>query len=117
MTYEEIFSMTKETFMKSDVSNVDEHLAIQVDIIGEGEGAFYVELKNKSLNVEPYEYFDHDLKLIATAKDFLNIANGKLDAIWAYTTGKLKIEGDLGKAMELQKIIKSIKKEEKKKSS
>ena len=111
MTYEEIFSMAKETFMKSDVSNIDGHLAIQVNIIGEGEGAFYVELKDRKLYVEPYEYFDRDLKLIATAKDFLNIANGKLDSIWAYTTGKLKIEGDLGKAMELKKIIKSIKKE------
>ena len=37
-----------------------------------------------------------------------------MNAVMAYTIGKLKIEGDLGKALELQQIIESIKKNEKK---
>jgi len=37
-----------------------------------------------------------------------------LNAVAAYTCGKLKIEGDLGKALELQQIIESVKKKEKK---
>lgn len=114
MTYEEIFQAAKAEFMKSDVSHLTQHLAVQIDIIGEGEGAFYVELRNGKLYVEPYEYYDRDVKLIATGKDFLKIASGSMNSVFAYTTGKLKIEGDLGKAMELQQIIESIKKSEKK---
>lgn len=115
MTYEEIFQAAKTEFMKIDVSQLSGHLAVQVDIVGEGEGAFYIELKDGQLYVEPYEYYDRDVKLIATAENFIKIAKGSLNATLAYTTGKLKIEGDLGKALELQKMIETIKSAEKKK--
>lgn len=115
MTYEEIFEKAKTELMKSDVSQFTDHLAVQVDIIGEGEGAFYIELKDGKLAVEPYEYYDRDVKLIATAKNFLKLVNGSLNAVLAYTTGKLKIEGDIGKALEVQKIIETIKKSDSKK--
>ncbi len=110
MTYDEIFEQVKEELMKSDVSNIEGHLAVQVDIIGEGEGAFYIELKDGKLSVEPYEYYDRDVKFIVTAKNFLKLINGSLNSVLAYTTGKLKIEGDIGKALEVQKIIESVKK-------
>ncbi|MBQ8906015.1 MAG: SCP2 sterol-binding domain-containing protein [Ruminococcus sp.] len=114
MNYEEVFQTAKAEFLKRDVTNFKQHLAVQIDIIGEGEGAFYVELKEGTLSVEPYEYYDHHVKLIATAEDFLKITDGSLNAVAAYTCGKLKIEGDLGKALELQQIIESVKKKEKK---
>ncbi len=116
MTYEEIVAAAREEFLKSDVSSLRQHLAVEIDIVGEGEGAFYVELKDGKLYVEPYEYYDRDVKLIATGKDFLKIARGSMNAVMAYTTGKLRIEGDLGKALELQQIIETIKKEEKKRA-
>ena len=37
--------------------------------------------------------------------DFLNIVNGKLNAQMAFMSGKLKIKGDMGLAMKLQKIL------------
>lgn len=113
MTYEEIFQTAKAEFMKSDVSQFKQHLSVQIDIIGEGEGAFYIELKDGVLHVEPYEYYDRHVKLIATGKNFLKIVDGSLNSVVAYTTGKLQVEGDLGKALELQQIIETIKKTEK----
>ena len=46
MSYEEVFAKVKEIFMKADVSRVEEHLAFQFNITGEGEGAFYAEVKD-----------------------------------------------------------------------
>ncbi len=117
MTYEKIFETTKKTIMKSDVSNIEGHLAVQVDIVGEGEGAFYIELKDKQLFVEPYEYYDHDCKFVISADDFIKMVNGKLDPVLAYTTGKLKVEGSVDKALEFKKIVDSVKKQEKKAKS
>lgn len=114
MTYEEIFNKTKEIVMRSDVSGSDGHLAIQVDIEGEGEGAFYIELKDRQLFVEPYEYYDRDCKFIMQGDDFLKLVNGELDSVLAYTIGKLRIEGSIEKALEFKNIVDSIKKEEKK---
>lgn len=91
--------------MKADVSNVSEHLAFQFNITGEGEGAFYAEVKDGVLYVEPYEYYDRDAIFICSADTLLKLASGKLDPIFAFTVGKLKVEGSLEKAMMLQKFI------------
>lgn len=109
MTYEEIVQTAKELLTKSDVSQFTQHLAVQVNIIGEGKGAFYIELKDGKIEVAPYEYHDRDVTLIATAENFLKIVNGSMNAVFAFTTGKLKVEGNLEKALELQKIIESTK--------
>ncbi len=111
MTYEEIFNASKEILTKKDVNGFEnKHLAVQIDITGEGEGAFYIELNNGKLDIQPYEYYDRDVKFIVSAKNFLKIAEGKLNSVLAYTTGKLKVEGNLEKALEVQKIIEQINK-------
>lgn len=111
MTYEEIFTKSKELIMKSDVSKVDGHLAVQVDIEGEGEGAFYIELKDRELHVEPYEYYDNDCKFIISGENFLKMADGKLDPVAAFFDGRLKIDGSIDKALEFKNIVDSVKKQ------
>ena len=105
MTYEEIVSTAKEILECKDVSSIPGHLAVQIDVTGEGEGAFYIEHKDGALHVEPYEYYDNDCKLIASADTFTKLISGKLDAVLAFTTGKLKVEGSIDKALEFQKLL------------
>ncbi len=38
--------------------------------------------------------------------DYNKLLDGKLDPVMAFTTGKLKIEGDIGKAVEFSKALK-----------
>lgn len=110
MTYEEIVAYTKKKIADADVSGYQGHLAVQVNITGEGEGAFYVELNDKTAAVEPYEYFDRDAILIAPADVFKAIADGKKDAQEACQTGEAKVEGSLDKVKELGEVFKSKKK-------
>ena len=105
MTFETVFQTAKEIFMKADVSKVDEHLAFQFNIAGQGEGIFYAEAKDGRLYVEPYEYYDRDAIFICSADTLLKLAAGKLDPVFAFTTGKLKVEGSLEKALKLQKFV------------
>ncbi len=104
MTYEEIFEKSKEIITQGDVSDYNGHLAVQVDISGEGEGAFYIELKDGQVFVEPYEYYDNDCKLIMSAKTWFKLMDGSLNNVAAFTVGKLKVEGSIEKALEFQKI-------------
>lgn len=106
MTYEEVFTKAKELFMKNDVSGVQEHLAYQFNITGEGEGAFYAEVKDGELYVEPYEYYDRDAIFICSADTLLKLASGKLDPVLAFTLGKLKVEGSIEQALKLKDFIK-----------
>lgn len=72
MTYEEVFTQIKSIFMEADVSGEKEHLAFQFNVTGEGEGAFYAEVKEGTLCVEPYEYYDRDAVLPVLQIRFLS---------------------------------------------
>ena len=69
MKYEEIVEKIRKTCKNVDVSMIQEHLAYQFNIQGEGEGAFYIEVKEGNLYIEPYEYYDRDAIFICTAQD------------------------------------------------
>lgn len=111
MTYAEFFSEIKGKFMEADISGIQEHLAYQFNITGDGEGIFYVEVKEGKIYVEPYEYFDRDAMFTCSADTLRKIAEGKLDPIWAVTTQKLKVDGNIDKALKLKGIIDSRKKQ------
>ena len=96
--------------MDADVSDVTEHLAFQFNIVGEAEGIFYVEVKDGKLYVEPYEYYDRDAMFICTAERLRKIAEGTLDPVNAFLTGRLKVEGNIDKALKLKGLIDSRKK-------
>ncbi len=105
MTYEEIVANVREEFTDADVSMIEEHLAYQFNIHGEGEGAFYVEVRDGKLYIEPYEYYDRDAIFICSAKTLFKMIEGKLDPVAAFTVGKLKVEGDLDKALRLKEFM------------
>jgi len=106
MTYSEYFASVKKEFDGADVSDINEHLAYQFNVIGEkGNGIFYVEVKEGKLYIEPYEYYDRDAMFIATADTFTAIMQGKLDPVWAFTTHELKVEGSIDKALKLKDLI------------
>ncbi|MCI9122597.1 MAG: SCP2 sterol-binding domain-containing protein [Eubacterium sp.] len=107
MTYADFFADIKGRFLEADVSDITEHLAYQFNIVGDAEGIFYVEVKDGVLHVEPYEYFDRDAMFTGKAETFMKIASGKLDPVLAVTLQKLKVEGDIGKALRLNDFIKN----------
>lgn len=110
MTFQKIFEKVREEIYSNDLSGLEGHLAVQVNIIGEGSGAFYIELLEGKVYVEPYEYYDRDCIFIVTADDFLKIMSGDMNPVWAFTTGKLKVQGSIDKALEFQKISDRVKK-------
>lgn len=105
MTYQELFQEVKTMLAKADVSGIKEHLAFQFNITDEAAGAFYVEVKEGALSVEPYEYHDRDVLFTCSAKTLLNIASGKTDPVLAFTLQKLKIQGSIEKALALKSLL------------
>lgn len=112
MTYADFFYDIKGRFMGADVSDIHEHLAFEFDIEDEeAGGAFYVEVKDGQLYVEPYEFYDRDARFICAPDVLLKIATGEMDPVWAFTTQKLKVEGNIDKALRLKEIIEAKQKE------
>lgn len=105
MTFDEIMKKVKDAVPTYDPSGVD-FLAVQVNLTGKNGGVFYIEVKNGKVSAEPYEYIDRSCAITIEPANFIKLMEGKLDPVAAYTTGKLKVDGDLGKALEFSKLLK-----------
>ena len=105
MKFDELVEKVRKIAAGKDVSNVD-FLAVQVNITGKESGVFYVEIKDHKVSVEPYDYHDRNCAVTMNLTDFNKLLDGKLDPVLAFGTGKLKVDGDVGKALEFSKLLK-----------
>ncbi len=70
----------------------------------EGVGKWKVDVQDGSVNVtEGVE--EGDVTITASEETFDKIVSGEQNATSAYMTGKLKVKGDMGAAMKLQKLF------------
>ena len=70
----------------------------------EGAGTWTVKVADGTVSVDEGSS-DADCTFSASEETFEKIASGEQNATTAYMTGKLKIKGDMGAAMKLQKIF------------
>lgn len=105
MTFDELVTKVRGKICGANLAGVP-FIAIQVNITGKSSGVFYIEIKDGKASVEPYEYIDRSCAFTVDLSNFNKIVDGKLDPVAAYTVGKLKVDGDLGKALEFSKLLK-----------
>ena len=101
MTYQELVKKVQAAQPKADASKVEDHIAVQVNVTGEAEGAFYMEIAERLLYVEPYDYNDRNALLTADGADVLAMVQGKLSLDAAVAEGKVAVEGDYDKLATL----------------
>jgi putative sterol carrier protein len=70
----------------------------------DGEGQWLVSVADGSVNVREGTG-DADATIEASSETFEKIVSGEQNPTTAYMTGKLKIKGDMGAAMKLQKLF------------
>ena len=70
----------------------------------EGAGQWKVDVRDGNVSVTEGTG-DADVTITATQDNFEKIAAGELNPTSAYMSGKLKIKGDMGAAMKLQKLF------------
>lgn len=105
MTFQDFFAEVKETLSGADAGGIQEHLAYQFNITGEEQGTFYVEVKDGQLHIEPYEYNDRDVLFTCKADVLRRIASGETDPVKEFTLQRLKVQGDIGKALKMKEFL------------
>ena len=105
MTFEEIVQKVTEVYAGADTSRVSEHAAIEIDVLGEGEGAFYVEMSPGRIVVAPYNYYDRDAVVTVFAKHLMELIEGKTDVENAYIARKIHVRGSLDKVYLLTDVL------------
>jgi putative sterol carrier protein len=71
----------------------------------DGAGTWTVKLADGSIDVSEGAAADADCTISASEENFQKIVAGEQNPTTAYMTGKLKIKGDMGAAMKLQKLF------------
>jgi putative sterol carrier protein len=70
----------------------------------DGSGTWTVDVDDGKVTVTE-NGADADVTISSSSDTFLRIANGEQNPTAAYMSGKLKIKGDMGQAMKLQKLF------------
>ena len=70
----------------------------------DGAGKWKVDVQDGSVKVSEGEQ-DADVTISTSEETFEKITSGEQNATSAYMTGKLKVKGDMGAAMKLQKLF------------
>jgi NAD(P)-dependent dehydrogenase (short-subunit alcohol dehydrogenase family)/putative sterol carrier protein len=99
-----IFENMSKTFKADAAAGVD--VVFQFIISGPGGGDWHSVIKDKTCTIEAGVHPKPACTLKMADADFLAMMEGALPAMQAYTSGKLKIEGDIMKSQLLEKLFK-----------
>jgi len=97
------FERMAGTFQKDAAAGVD--VVFQFNISGAGGGDWYTAIKEGTCTVEAGVHAKPTTTLKMSGEDFSKLVKGELPAMKAYTSGKLKIEGDLMKSQLITKLF------------
>jgi putative sterol carrier protein len=99
-----VFEGMSGTFRPDAAKGVD--VVFQFCISGEGGGDWMVTVKDGSCKIESGVHAKPTTTIKMAGADFLAMMSGAITAMKAYTTGKIKIEGDLMKSQLIEKLFK-----------
>jgi len=104
LTVKDIFERLPDAFQPDNASGVD--VVFQFDISGGDGGSWYVTVKDGTCEVAEGSTGSPTTTIKMVDDDFVKLITGELNAMSAFTSGKLKIEGDLMKSQLIEKLFK-----------
>lgn len=104
MDFRELIYKIREAYENADARSIFEHIAIQFHVSGEITGAFYLEVAERKICIEPYEYSNPDAVVSISTEVIYQLLEKKVSTIEAMDKKMVSIEGNLGKVRALQNI-------------
>ena len=103
MTIAEAFDTMVAIFNPAAAGSMNK--TFQWNITGEEAGIYALKIANGTCELVKGGVEKPDITITVADKDWLAIAEGKLNAMTAFTSGKVKIAGDMMLAMKLQQLF------------
>jgi putative sterol carrier protein len=100
----DVFGAMPKAFVADAAAGVD--VVFQYTISGDDGGDWFCVINAGTCQVQAGTHDQATCTLKMSSQDFLDLMNGKLPAMQAYTSGKLKIEGDIMKSQLIEKLFK-----------
>ena len=103
MTVAETFEQMQQLFSPSAAGNMNKTL--QWNITGDEAGKYALHIADGKCELIPGGVEKPDMTLTVSDKDWISVAQGKLDPVSAFMTGKVKVAGDMSLAMRLAQVF------------
>jgi len=103
VTIQELLALIPDAFLPEKASGMQ--AAIQLNILGEGGGEWYISIQNAICLVKAGKIENARISLEASAQDILAIIGGSLDPGVAFMTGRLRARGDMAFAYRLTDVF------------
>ena len=100
MSVKEFFETLATRVDPSKTAGMNNSYLFEID----GAGQWKVDVQNGAVSVTEGPG-DADVTISASEDTFNRITGGELNPTTAYMSGKIKIKGDMGAAMKLQKLF------------
>ncbi len=104
LTVKGIFDGLPNAFRADQAAGVD--VVFQFDISGPAGGAWYATIKEGTCEVSEGSHSSPTTTIKMADDDFVKLITGELNAMSAFTSGKLRVEGDLMKSQLIEKLFK-----------
>ena len=98
---QQVFDMMPGAFLPDKAG--DAKAVTQYVVTGDGGGNWYVVVADGKCTVEQGDHGSPDITITMTDKNFIDFMNGDLNPTAALMTRKLKLEGNMGLAMKMEK--------------
>jgi len=99
----EVFARMPDAFQADKAAGVD--VVFQYVISGSGGGEWHAVIKDQKCTVSEGKHDSPTTTIRMSADDFMALIGGRLNSMQAYTSGKLKIDGDLMKSQLIEKLF------------
>jgi 3-hydroxy-3-methylglutaryl CoA synthase/NAD(P)-dependent dehydrogenase (short-subunit alcohol dehydrogenase family)/putative sterol carrier protein len=104
LTVKSVFDTMPQAFQADKAAGVN--VVFQYKISGPGGGEWFVEIKEGSCQVAQGKHEKPTITILMSDQDFLALIRKELPAMQAFTTGRLKVEGDIMKSQLIEKLFK-----------
>ena len=83
----------------------DYSVIAQVNIVGPGEGIFYLKFNKDGMEMQPYTYNDADVFISASLDNLYNMAVGVVSADALFVNGQMRVSGNISKGSDMRYLI------------
>ncbi len=106
MTFEETYNTMKDYFEKKDFTRFGQGVySYEFDITGEDEGRFYIEVRDGSVDIQPFDYKNSLCSFTVSSGNLKGLISRRLSPAAAYSTGRLTVRGDVSAAFRLADVL------------
>lgn len=99
----DIFAQMPDRLDPEGAAGLD--VVIQFDLAGDGGGVWHCAIRDGACTVTEGAHDEPTMTVSMEAADYVELTAGTLDGMTAFMTGRLRIAGDMGLAMQMQNVF------------